>query len=179
MRAQSDNWIELSFPEFYTNNLLCPLTLDSNRYKISGNPTNSTTPINGASYIEFIGPKRIIKINNFHSKLEDFILKFYLHVELPLIDDANDLLIPYYKYVSVEYNIQLVCKDERMKYSPIPVDLIYQRISNDDTDIIQSLTSVTPKTDNYILKPLGNSIWSQFETTVKYCPVYTYNLYLD
>ena len=47
-----------------------------------------------------------------------------------------------------------------MKYSPIPVDLIYQRISNDDTDIIQSLTSVTPKTDNYILKPLGNSIWS-------------------
>ena len=87
------------------------MSLDNKRYVISDSPTDSTTGLttgNLAFHVDCIQPCRTIIIKNFHLKLEDLILeKFYLHVELPLIDDdENDLLpIPYNKYVSVEYNI--------------------------------------------------------------------------
>ena len=97
-------------------------------------------------------PCRTIFIKNFHLKLENLIFEtFYLHVELPLFDELNG--IPVNKYVSVEFNIKLVCKEEKMKYPPKPIDLVYQRISNDSIKISQSFQSTT-NIFNKILLPL-------------------------
>ena len=65
-----------------------------------------------------------------------------------------------------------------MKHSPIPVDLVYQRKSNDSVMIIQSISSTTTPV-NMILLPLESTIYSQFETTMTQCPIYSYDLYRD
>lgn len=73
-----------------------------------------------------------MRIKHFHDEIPNlFLPKFYLHVDLPLIDDSDYNMTPYHKFMAIEYNIALVCGDETFINEPENVDLVFKRITSD------------------------------------------------